>query len=108
MAKIIPIPTGANAVAARVPLDDEYFVLTFRWNHRAQRWYMDVADTTGVMVASGLAVCADTPLTAHLAGYDRMPRGILVAVDGTDSGIDPGLEELGQRVKIVYLEEADL
>lgn len=108
MAKIIPITPNVNAFSERLALDDEYFILTFRWNDRAERWYLDIADAASAPIVSGLVVCADTAMTGHLTGYDRMPQGILVAVDGTGSGTDPGHDELGQRVKVIYLEAADL
>lgn len=108
MAKIIPTVPDLNAYTQRVPLDDEYFSITLRWNDRAERWYMDLADSQGAAIAYGLAIESDTVLTAHLAGLVGMPRGIFVAVDGTGSGEDAGYDELGQRVQIVYLEAADL
>jgi uncharacterized protein DUF6983 len=108
MAKIVPVIPNVNAFSVRMPLDDEFFTATLRWNDRAQRWYMDLADSQGTLLAAGLAVVSDTPLTAHLTHRTGMPRGIFVVVDGTGSGADADFDELGQRVDIVYLEEADL
>jgi hypothetical protein len=101
----IPIQTDVNAFTERIQLDGNYYTLTFRWNERALRWYLDLADGDGAAIASGIALVTGVPLTYHLRATTGMPQGTLVCVDTDESGVDPAFDELGNRVKLIYLTE---
>lgn len=107
MALLIPILEGATVFEQRMQLDGEYHTLTLRWNDRAERWYMDIGDGEGVRTASGIALVAGVPLTAHLHATAGVPPGVFFCIDTADEGLDPGLTDLGVRMQLVYLEVAD-
>lgn len=108
MALEIPILAGVNVFEQRMLLDGEFYTLNFRWNKRASRWYLDLADGEGDMIATGLAIVVGIPITAHLRAHAGVPPGVIVCVDTTDAGEDPGFDELGERCKLIYLEAAEL
>ena len=107
MAIEIPFLPDANAFEQRMRLDGEDYTLTFRWNPRAERWFMDLGDPDGSPIVNGLALVIGS-ITRHLRARVGMPPGLFICLDTSDSGVDPGFDELGSRVKLVYLEEADL
>ena len=104
----IPIVEGAVATAQRFLLDGDYYVLTIRFNERDAGWWMDIADGDNNPIAFGIGLRADTPIQAHLQHLKGMPPGVFACVDTTDKGVDPGFDDLGDRVLLLYLEEADL
>ncbi len=118
MAVRIPIVRGADDAARftlQVTLDGTTYTLEFRWNERAARtdavgnllagaWFMNVLDGEGVQpLMVGLQVVVDYPIAANVVS--RTPPGVFIAVDtgaAIGSGVDPGFDDLGNRVKLRY------
>lgn len=90
-----------------VKLDGSSYVLRFEWSERERRWYMDIETVDGTVLATAIKVCADRNLFAHLTS-DLRPMGQLWCVDRTGTGGDPDLRDLGTRVVLYYIDEADL
>jgi hypothetical protein len=94
---------------AQATLDGVTYTLSFRWNVRAQAWYLDIWDELGTtLYEAGVRLVANYPLCAYFSG--RQPAGNLVAVDTSGQGIDPGLNDLGgpsARVQLYYLTTAE-
>ena len=103
MALEIPIQPDLNAFEQRIQLDGEYYTSRFRWNPRAERWYLDLLSGDGDPIVNGIALVVGVPLTMHLRTLTGMPPGAFVCVDTDKLGNDPGFDELGVRVKLVYL-----
>lgn len=101
--------TTAPSQTVRVELEGTFYVLRFRFNGRAERWFMDLYDDDEVLLAGSLPLCVGTLLTGHLRHRAGMPPGAFSVVDSTGSGTDPAEADLGERVKVVYLtaEETD-
>lgn len=106
----VQIPTGDGATpffSVRAPLDGATYVLEFRWNVRANKWFMALFNedrTIAHMV--GVAVVADWFFGSY--ELNDGPPGAFRAVDTSGQGIDPGLADLGDRVQIRYYSRADL
>ncbi len=75
----------------------------FRWNPRDEAWFMNILDGEGVVIQAGLKVVVNWPLGIRSAS-DRLPIGRFLAVDTTGANQDPGLNDLGVRTKLVYLD----
>jgi hypothetical protein len=85
-----------------VPLSGVDYVMRLRWNGRDYRWYMSLETVAGEKVFSGVRVVANYPLT--YSGRDLpWPPGVLMAYSEEDDA-DPGLDELGERVRLMYFE----
>lgn len=90
-----------------VTLDAVSYTLQFRWNVRAAAWFVTVLDAVGVNVLLGdTRVVANFPLALYVTG--RAPSGLLMAVDTSGQGLDPGLTDLGDRIDLQYFSKAEL
>ncbi len=103
---IIPTLTDTEFYVERVELDSVVFELTFAWNTREEKWFLSVADADGVALASGIKIVADWPLFQSVSNAD-MPAGTMLANDTSGAGLDPGLDDLGDRVLLMYQDAAD-
>lgn len=100
---IIPTLADTEFYTERVELDGVVFALTFAWNTREEKWYLSIADADGVALASGIKIVADWPLFQSVSNTD-MPKGMMIANDTSGAGLDPGLDELGGRVLLMYMD----
>lgn len=101
------IPTridGTPAYRQRVRLDQQDWLIDFVWNHRTQRWAFSLLDLDGSAVLTGQGVACGFNLLNRAQGG---PPGQLVAfsTDGTFEA--PGLQELGDRVRLIYVSSDD-
>ncbi len=91
----------------QVDLDGVTVTLELRWNVHVGAWYLAVLDADAVdTLQAGIRVVADFPLSAYWTG--RTPPGALVAIDTAGDGRDPGVDDLGSRVVLVYFTAAEL
>lgn len=97
---VLPTRTDLDHYSEQVVLDDVTYTLDLRWNRRAERWFLAISDADGPIV-SGMKVIVDRPLLTHV-GSSRKPPGVLMALDTSGAGEDPGIDELGDRVLLMY------
>ena len=107
MSVTIPLRNDLPYFSLQVSLDDVVYTLTFRWNDRLSAWFMDIGnEDTSVTYSSGLRVVVGYPMAANSAG--RLPPGALIFVDMQGTDADPGIDELGQRVQLLYFSVVEL
>lgn len=104
--RTLVIEPGAPHQRQQVLLDGREFVVELRWNERAGAWFMAVSDAEGLILA-GRRVVVDFPLLSRFAS-PRLPDGELFAIDTSGAGLDPGRDDLGSRVDLVYVEASEL
>ena len=108
---MIELDFDANADGAPVDLDvdldGETYRLRFLWNDRIEAWTLDVFGSDGTIRAASLAVRSGFPINAALRSVAGLPAGILIALARDSDGSDPGLADLGARVRVVYLTAAE-
>jgi hypothetical protein len=86
-----------------VDLEGRTYTFTFRWNERAGAWFFTLRNATGTILVAGRKVV----LGARLMGRSRdaaLPPGALFAIDTAGTDVDPGRDDLGSRVLVVYSE----
>jgi hypothetical protein len=107
MSLIIPVPRGATYHDIQVTLEGENYTLEFRWNERIAAWFITVldAEAENILLGSVRVVCS-WPLWAYRA--ERLPRGLFFAVDTAGNNEDPGLNDFGDRVQLLYKTAAEL
>lgn len=87
-------------------LDGRRYLLKLSWYARASTWLLDIRSSTGTMLLAGIPVRVGQDLLRPHVG-DDLPgdgHGSLVAIDTSGSGTDPGRNDLGTRVVLVYSE----
>lgn len=115
----VTIPTSTELVnyIQTTSLDGRDYILRFLFNRRDQRWRVSFLDQDESPIRFGVKVVADSPLLRRETD-DRRPKGILLAKDltavdvvratgGKLAAIDPSVDELGDRVKLIYFTEAE-
>jgi len=108
---IVEIPTsprGAARWTQTTALDGTDYVLSFDWNGRVGLWMLHLRDANGRSIRTGMMLTAGGQLLRGLVDT-RRPPGELAVVDRTGRGdTDPGLDDLGARFALVYIDAAEL
>lgn len=107
MALEIPLRSDLAHFEVQVPLEGATYTLEMRWSVREERWYLDVLTEERDPIYTGIALVLSFRLGARCAD-ERWPPGALYAVDTSGANLDPGINDLGVRVKLVYFESSDL
>jgi hypothetical protein len=106
----IPLDSVDAYFDVQVTLDGVALLLTFRWNARAEAWYLDISTAEGDVITASRKVVIDWPLM--LRGFrdsdSRLPPGHLSAADTSNAGLRPGRYDLGGRVKLYYRDAEDI
>ena len=105
-ARKIPVRSDLPNYTQVTTLDGRDYVLTFSYNARDLSWYLDIADQDEVMIAAGLRIVADWDLLKRCVD-PRRPPGIIFANDLSGAGLDPGPDDFGARVELLYFGEAE-
>lgn len=109
---LIPLDGVENLTffSALAPLDGATYTLNLRWNERATAWFINLTDETDqIQLCGDVRVVVNYPLYAASTG--RQPAGLLVFVDTSGQGLDPGLNDFGgpsARVQLYYITSAEL
>lgn len=114
----IPTSTTFPFYSQTTTLDGQDYVFRFLWNQREGTWFFSLLDADEDPIVEGLKVVVNLPLL-RLVTDERKPPGVLLAVDTTAPevdrtagekvlALDPGLEELGERVLLLYFSEAEI
>lgn len=94
----LPINSTLDA-SVRLELDGETYELRTYWNARNTSWYLDILDSDGAALLEGKRIGTYTWLNRNVPSMS----GSLIAVplDTLDT-TDPGRDDLGDRVIIMY------
>lgn len=82
-----------------VTLSGKPFLLEFDYCQRADRWFLTVSDSLGI-IQSRMKVRPNHPIMRKTVS-NRKPAGVLMFLDPL-GGPAPGLHELGRRVLLWY------
>lgn len=92
----------------RVILEGVEYSLRWRYVQSSARWALDIRSADGVELATGIRVVQEWPLLqANRAGRpsDTFPPGELFVLDPRTTGrVEPGLDELGADLVLLYVE----
>ena len=106
---IVECPTQNNLPSFQyvIALDGTNYTLTYTFNSRMNKWFLDLADSVGNEIVCQVPIIASWPL------FDRfndlaVPPGTLFCFDSSNSDTDPGQFDLGDRCLIYYAEEGTL
>lgn len=105
-----PVPTpddGYPHQSAQVQLGDAYFTVVWHWSGREGVWYFSLSDADGSAIVSGVRVVLNADLLRGVSDA-RRPPGVMAVVDPAGRATEPGLNDLGTRVKVVYIPPEEL
>jgi len=103
----IPARPGLTFYNLQIPLDGITYTLEIRWSVRESAFYMNVLDESGATpILSGLKLVLGAPIAAKNTG--RAFPGFFLVIDTSGQGLDAGIEDLGDRVRLDYFEAADI
>lgn len=105
----INTPRGVAFWTMSLPdLDGRAYLLQGDWNQRESKWYLTIRDPeTNETIHGPRKVVANWDLLRTCADA-RRPLGMLVALDVSGAGDDPGFDDLGTRVILTYTAAAEL
>jgi hypothetical protein len=107
--RTINIAPGVPNSRQAVVLDGREYVLDLRWSQREERWYLDMRDANGVLLAGAVKLVSNWPILYRLrVPGSALPPGELVVTDAREVPADPGLDELGDAVQLVYIDAEDM
>lgn len=92
---------GLPGFSFSIALEGDVFGLTFRYNDRDQRYYLDVADEDGAILAASRKVVLNEPLLNTVVDV-RRPKGDFFAID-VGAQAEPTLGTLGAGVDVVFV-----
>jgi hypothetical protein len=101
MSVIIPNRPDLTWYDMQVVLENVTYTLEFRWNTRESAWYMDLKAEDDDPIVTSVKIVVDFPLCARL-NDPRRPSGYFLANDTTNLSQDPGIADLGDRVRLLY------
>lgn len=102
----LPVRNDAPHFDFFTNLDGERYGFEFKWNEREERWYMSVLDSSGTDLLSGRKVVVGLSLIGRFSS-SALPPGRIMAVDTQGTDTAPGLNDLGQRVQVLYFDESE-
>lgn len=106
-AELIPVRSDLDDYSITVDLGGKSYGLRFAWNTRDGRWMMDIRDSSGTALKTGLPVIVNTPLNGRFAD-STMPDGYLIALDTSgDYQEIEAQEDFGGRVKLLFIPSED-
>jgi hypothetical protein len=104
---VIPTTPSVPSYTQRTTLDGREYQFEFRWNTRDSAWYFHIADEQGAHIRSAIKVVLDWPLLRRIVD-ERRPPGSIMAIDSSGTSTNPTLDDFGTRVKLYYLDAAEL
>jgi hypothetical protein len=100
------IPLSPHAQFFVTSLAGVNYKLTFRWNDPAQIWMMDIADSSGNPIISGIPLITGADLLAQY-GYLNFGGALIVQSDVMPDAV-PTLANLGKQGHLYFVPTANL
>lgn len=99
----LPVRSDLKSYEFTIELDGSVFTLRFKFNERGDLWTMDIADAQNVDILNGIALQTNIDLTNDVVKSD-LPLGSFILIDESGQDRDPGSEDLGNDIKLLYSE----
>jgi hypothetical protein len=101
MARVLSLRNDVAHFELQTELDGQSYGFEFRYNERAAQWFFNVKTSEGETILSGVPLVVDFLLFGRFKDT-RLPPGALMALDTMGQAKDPGPDDLGSRVVVVY------
>lgn len=98
---VLPLQGDADKFTVRTDLLGEEFRFDFLWNERDEHWYFSLFTSTDEPILQGQRVTIGNFVLKNVLFVNR-PKGFLIAIDKEGTETDPGRNDLGNRVELVF------
>src|SRR5687767_304749 len=107
----IPLPTEeVSSQTQRTRIEGLDYTLRFAHNARSDSWTLDIdaigGDQENVPIITGRKIFIGADLLSY-ASHELRPLGTLIALSSDGSRRAPGLNDLGTRVRLYYVEAGE-
>ena len=101
----VPLRTDIYAYTQKTAIEGVVYTLGLKYNSRMGRWVLDIMDAAGEMLLSGIKMLINYPMTRRFIGrIEGLPEGHFIIVDETGQERNPGRDDLGDDIKLIYVE----
>ena len=107
MSFLIPTKTDLPRYDFEIELEGATYTFSFDWNDRDEGWYLSVFNAAKNPLIQGRRIVIQYPLLDPHRD-SQLPPGVLLADDTSGQNIEPGFEDLGGRVKLLYFSSAEI
>jgi hypothetical protein len=105
--QILPLIPSVTEYTFDTVLDDLPYFFRVYWNDRDEAWYLDVYDGGDrTPVAYGIKVVLGTNL-GRTHDHPLTRQGLLVAIDRSGENRDATFDDLGDRVIVMHVTQAE-
>lgn len=100
----LPFDSEDTHYEFKTTLQGAVYTFEVRWNTREQAWYTTIKTEDEEIIVADCKIVADWFL--FLRSRDaRLPPGLFATYDTSGRGQNPGINDLGTRVQVVYVEK---
>lgn len=103
---VIPTRSDLSSYRFQVTIESVIYIFEFRWNTQFEFWTFDIYDFGSVPLITGVKLIVNYPLTKRYA-KEELPPGELIAIDSTSTLDRVGRNDLGDKVQLIYMTEAE-
>jgi len=104
----IPIVQGGGPFQENILLENEEYIFAIHFNQRSPAWYLTI-EKNGEIIVRESKIIAGYNLLDSAISAEKLPGSLyLYDVDlQTSLGNDPGINDLGDRIILVYEEKTE-
>lgn len=105
----LEITTRSKLLAYRntVVIDSVILILDLQYINQLDRWMLSILDEAEQPIVQGIKLICGVPLTQGVIDA-RLPDGFLMCVRIGDTDEPPGAGELGDEVRMLWIQQADI
>lgn len=98
---ILPFEPTITPYRFTCPIGDSPYHFDVRWNGWNAAWYFDLREIDETPIARGIKIVIGTYLGRKFS-HPLFADGVFIAHDVSGARKDPGLDDLGTRVPVMY------
>lgn len=99
----LPVRSDFKKYEHTLELEGTTYSFSYTFNRRSNRWSMSILDINGAVVLGGVPILVDIDLTSQYI-QENLPPGGFVPINETGTGKNPEIIDLGNDVKMIYVE----
>lgn len=103
----IPTRSDIDSYSFTIDLDGKTYGFSFHFNGRMQIWLFSISTENGLPLVESVPVLVNTDVLGRYTSED-LPPGHILFVDKSGANLDPGLDDLGSRVIMFYIDVAEV